>query len=98
MKVLQRRDELAHLVDQDDCLPTRREIEHVVEGGVERSSVSAEVTTADDVQRAPDVLACGFRGERLAHSWRPKEIEDEPVAFSVDEVVETCVGTVRVDE
>ena len=44
------------------------------------------------------MLARSLRRERLADTRRPEQIEHQPVALAVNEVIETCVGSMRVDE
>ena len=86
------------LVDEDDCPPARRDVEHSFESGIEIGRPCTQVATADDIQRSPYVLARRLCGQGLSDTGRTEEVDDEPLTLALDEIVEPDVGVVRVDE
>ena len=47
---------MIYLVNEDDRLPARSDIKHLLKGGVEGSSSRSDIAASDNVQRPSNVL------------------------------------------
>ncbi len=81
-------EEHVRLVDEHNGLPRGRDVEDPLQRSIECSRGRAEVATADDVERAADVLARCFRGKCFPNTGWAKEVHDKTMTFALDEVVE----------
>ena len=78
----------SHLVNEYDRIPARRDVQNAIQSFVKRACGGAKVSTANDVQRTPYVLARRLRRQSLSNTWRSKQVNDQTVAFPLYEVVE----------
>ena len=86
----------SHLVNEHDRIPTRRDVQDTIQGFVERACGGAKVSTANDVQRTPYVLARRLCRQRLTDTRRTEEVDDQPLAFALHKIVEPEVGVVSI--
>lgn len=67
---------MIYLVNEDDRLPTRSNIKHLLKGGVEGRGSRSDIAASDNVQRPSDVLRSCLSRERLSNTRRAEQIDN----------------------
>jgi hypothetical protein len=86
------------LVNQDNGLPRRRNVKHPLKRRVQLGRLRPQIASPNDVKGPLNMLARRLCRECLPHARRAKQVHDEPVPLSFDEVVESNFAVVRLDE
>ena len=85
-------------VNENDSLPSSCDVENALQRSIQSAGGRPKVASADNVQRPLHVLAGRLGGEGLTDARGSEQIDNEAMAFALDEIVEAKLAVVRLDE
>lgn len=97
-RVSQRTGKETDLVNQDDSLPRRGDVEGALKGLIDFCGSNAQIASPNHVQRFANVLRCGLCGEGLPATGRTEEVDNEALALSLNKIVKSEVLVVSLNQ
>lgn len=88
----------ANLIDQDNRLPGRCDIERPLQRLVDLRCGDTQIASSNHVQWSADVFGCGLGGQSLSATRRAEKVDDEALALSLNEVIESEVLVMSLHE
>lgn len=80
-----------NLINQDNRLPRRGDIESTVQSLIDLCGRHTQVTSSNNVQWFANVFGRGFGRQRLSATRGTEEVDDETLTLSLDEIIKSKV-------